>query len=174
MAEQLCGKEASSERLSRKGGGRPHKYAEPSRPVTVTLPESTLLGLQQIDPDRGKAIVKLTSAALRNRSGAKPCVEIVEMATGTGLVIVGPCQSLRQISFLHLVEVAPARYLLAMNSGHDFKNLEIELSDILEDLPADEDTERQTLTELLRHIRDIRKSGRVRMAEILFVNLAAR
>ena len=47
------------------GGGRPPKFDEPSRPITLTLPESTLEGLRQIDADRGQAVVKLTRGALR-------------------------------------------------------------------------------------------------------------
>lgn len=153
----------------RRSSGRPPKYGEPSRPVTVTLPDSTLKGLERIDADRGKAIVKLTRAAVR--SGDRPLVEVIEVAEGTGLVIVGPSQTLRRVPFLHLVEVAPARYLLAMDRGSDFRALEIELADLLDDLSGPEDTERPLLQELLAHIRRIRKSGGMRMAEILLAKL---
>ena len=155
--------------LPRRGSGRPPKYGEPSRPVTVTLPDSTLKGLERIDPDRGKAIVKLARAAVS--SGERPLVEVVEVGAGTGLVIVGPSQILRKIPFLHLVEVAPARYLLAMDRGNDFRALEIELADLVDDLSAEEAGERALVLELLAHIRRIRKSGGMRMAEILLAKL---
>jgi len=45
-------------------GGRPRKFAEPSRPITITLPEKTLRSLERIDTDRGRAIVKVTERAL--------------------------------------------------------------------------------------------------------------
>ncbi len=152
-------------------GGRPRKFTEPSRPITLTLPESTLRELQHIDPDRGHAIVKLTKRVLRGERGAQPLVEIVEMATDTGLVVIGPSRALRQISFLHLIEVAPARYLLALDPGHDFKALEIAIHDLLDDVPECEKRERELVMQLLEHIRKLRKTERVSMAEILFVKL---
>jgi hypothetical protein len=155
----------------KKGGGRPRKFAEPSRPVTLTLPDSTLRELQHIDPDRGQAIVKLTKRVLRSEGSAQSPVEIVEVAKDTGLVVIGPSRALRKIPFLHLVEVAPARYLLALDSGHDFRTLEIAISDVLDDLPEGETRERELVMQLLEHIRRLRKTERVSMAKILFVKL---
>jgi hypothetical protein len=158
----------------KKGGGRPRKFAEPSRPITLTLPESTLRELQDIDPDRGQAIVKLTKSVLRSDGAAQSLVEIVEMVADTGLVVIGPSRALRQISFLHLIEVAPARYLLALDPGHDFRTLEIAISDVLDDLPKGETREQQLIVQLLEHIRRLRKTERVSMAKILFVKLEDR
>jgi hypothetical protein len=153
-------------------GGRPRKYQGPSRPVTLTLPESTLEGLKQVHPDRGQAIVKLTEAAMRTGSTPQPQVEIVKMADNTGLVVVGPSRVLREIPFLHLVEVAPARFLLALDPGHDYRSLELALRDQLDDVPDSDDRERGLITLLLDRITNLRKSARMRMAEILFVELA--
>jgi hypothetical protein len=152
-------------------GGRPPKYDEPSRPVTLTLPESTLDGLRLIDSDRGQAIVKLTQNALRSVGADQPQVEIMEMAANIGLLIIGPSAALRRIPFLHLVEVAPARFLLAMDPGNDFKNLELAIHDVLEDVPHEDHRERELIAQLLSHIRSVRKNEKVRMAEILFVNI---
>ena len=162
----------TSQHMNRKnGGGRPRKFAEPSRPITLMLPESTLRELQHIDPDRGHAIVKLTKRVLRSDGASQPLVEIVEMASDTGLVVIGPSRVLRQISFLHLIEVAPARYLLALDPGHDFRTLEIAINDVLDDVPEHEKRERELVLQLLEHIRKLRKTERVSMAEILFVKL---
>ena len=156
--------------LNRKGsGGRPPKFGESSRPITVTLPESTLRDLHHIDPDRARAIVKLTKSALRTNGASQPLVEIVELAADTGLVVIGPSRVLRQISFLHLVEVAPARYILALDPGYDFKSLEIAINDVLDDVAESEERERKLITQLLEHIKRLRKAARVSMAEILFV-----
>jgi hypothetical protein len=158
---------------SNKGaGGRPRKYQGPSRPVTLTLPESTLDGLKQVHPDRGQAIVKLTEAAMRTNAPSQPQVEVVQMADNTGLLVVGPSTVLRSIPFLHLVEVAPARFLLAMDPGHDYRSLELALRDELEDVPESDERERGLITQLLERITHLRKSARMRMAEILFVELA--
>lgn len=152
-------------------GGRPPKYSGPSRPITVTLPETTLKGLESIHPDRGQAIVKLTESALRVGPGAPPLVEIVEMAANTGLLLVGPSKVLRRIPFLHLVEVAPARYLMALDSGNDFKNLELAIHDLLEDVAEEDLGERELIRQLLDKIKLVRKSERASVAEILFVKL---
>lgn len=151
-------------------GGRPPKFDQPSRPITVTLPESTLEGLQQIHPDRGQAIVKLTAAALSQGKSSRPLVEIVDVAVKTGVLIIGPCAPLREIPFLHLVEVAPGRFLLALTPGNDFKNLEIAIHDILEDLPKGDARNRELIHQLLASIRSLRKAEKVSMAEILLVS----
>ena len=52
-----------------------------------------------------------------------------------GIIVAGPGKALSHISFLHLVEVAPARYLLALDSGYDFNKFEIALTDVLDDVP---------------------------------------
>jgi hypothetical protein len=165
--------EAGPSQANRKStGGRPPKFSGPSRPVTLTLPESTLEGLKQIHADRGQAIVKLTEAALRSGATAHSHVEIVQMADNTGLLVVGPSEVLRRIPFLHLVEVAPARFVMAMDPGHDFRALELALRDALEDVPETDGREREVVTQLLEQISVLRKSARMRMAEILFVELA--
>ncbi len=45
-------------------GGRPAKFDEPRRPVTVTLPVRILTQLAEIDADRARAIVKAVEAVL--------------------------------------------------------------------------------------------------------------
>lgn len=160
--------------MPKNSGGRPPKFDEPSRPVTLTLPDSTLEGLKLIDSDRSQAIVKLTQAALRQGRSDQPLVEIVEMAANTGLIVTGPSPSLRRIPFLHLVEVAPARFVMAMDPGNDFMTLEIAIRDSLDDVPKEDVRERELLTQLLDNIKTLRKGERVRMAEILFVKLGGK
>lgn len=163
----------TNERLAgKKGSGRPPKFDEPSRPVTLTLPESTLRELEHVDPDRGRAIVKLTKSALGNEGAAPPLVEILEMTANTGLIVIGRSDALRQIPFLHAVEVAPGRYLLALDSGHDFKSLEIAINDVLEAAPEHEKRERELIVQLLQHIKRLRKTERLSMAQILFARSA--
>jgi hypothetical protein len=108
---------------------------------------------------------------VRSNGATQPLVEIVEMAANTGLVVIGSSVALRRIPFLHLVEVAPTRYLLALDRGHDFKSLEIAISDVLDDVPEDQKRERDLIVQLLEHIKGLRRTERVRMAQILFVTL---
>ena len=50
-------------------GGRPAKFDEPSRPVTITLPDRILERLEEIDGDRAKAVVKAVEAVLAGGPG---------------------------------------------------------------------------------------------------------
>lgn len=162
-----------TQKQRKKSGGRPPKFDEPSRPVTLTLPERTLHELRQVDADPGRAIVKLATWALQNGGKHEPLVEIVKSSDEVGIIVIGPCLALTQIPFLHLVEVGPARYLLALDSGHDFKALEIAIRDIVEDLPPTDTRERHLLGQLLERMKHLRKSDAISRAEILFARSSA-
>ena len=152
-------------------GGRPRKYSEPSRPVTVTLPESTLQALHRVSPDRGLAIVKIAQSVASPDNRSYPPVSIVSIGDDMGLIIVGPSTTLREIPFVRLVEVAPLRYIIALERARGFSDLEIALNDALEDLTETEVQEIAIVRELLLHIKELRKAAQVSMAEIVLVSL---
>jgi hypothetical protein len=151
-------------------GGRPPKYNEPSRPITVTLPESTLKQLERVAEDRGQAIVKAVNHLFAEPHHRK-CVEIVGVGAKSGLVVIGSCAQLAKIPFLHLVEVAPARFLLAIDPGQDFAALELALHDLLDSQEQVPREEVQIIQELLATIRQLRRDQRTSQAEILLVKL---
>jgi hypothetical protein len=88
--------------------GRPRKFKEPSRPVTVTLPERTLDRLERIDSDRARAIVKAVDGAVEDEQGALRRVDVIEMAPGTGLLVVPATRTLAKIPWLKMIEISPA------------------------------------------------------------------
>lgn len=154
----------------RKGqGGRPPKFAESRRAVTVTLPDRTLKSLERVSADRARAIVKCVDAVVRGNAGAPPDVELVEVMSGKALIIVGPCQALGRIEWLKLVEIAPARYLIMLPSGKPIECLEVEIQDILDGLgPDDED---RPLLERLREVMVTQRRRRtVSKAELILVD----
>ena len=76
--------------MKKPAGGRPPKFREARRPVTVTLPERVLKTLEAVNPDRALAIVKCVDAvAGKGEHAAKP-VELVEVLPGKALIVVGP------------------------------------------------------------------------------------
>lgn len=156
---------------NKKTVGRPRKYAEPSSPVTLTLPHNTLDRLRLIDEDCAQAIVKLTNSAMEQKRLASQSVEIVKMADNTGLIVIGHCPPLKRIPFLELIEVAPGRFLLALKDGEPFSALEIAIQDVLDDLPSKTGKDHDLLTDLLENVRNLRRAQRVSTAEILFVKL---
>ena len=151
-----------------KGGRRP-KFAEPRRPITVTLPERTLRRLEEVDPDRARAIVRLGDHQCLQREPSSADVEVVEIAPGSGIILVGPMRALGRIVPLQLVEVAPRRFLLTIPSGTAIESLEMELLDIMESLPANEEAERPGLEKLRLIINQQRKKKAVSKREFLLI-----
>jgi len=158
--------------LSRKsGGGRPPKFREPRQPVTMTLPERILNQLAEIDPDRACAVVKVTEAVMGTGMAQFRSVELIEMAPGQSLIVVGPSKTLRKIPWLKLIEIARARYLLTVPSGMSIEALEVALRDLIPN-PELQKNERENaiLKELLNVIGHQRRARRLSKAEILIVD----
>jgi hypothetical protein len=149
--------------------GRPRKFRGPRRPVTVTLPETTLARLAAIDEDRARAIVKVTDMALATSGKDVKQVEVVEVTSGLGIILVGPCQSLQKIKGLRLVEVAPMRFLVVIPTGTTIDAVELAITDLLDDT-RHEALEHSTLVQLRDLIRNLRRQSLFSKAEILFVD----
>ena len=160
-------KQATSQRGT---GGRPPKFREPSGPITVTLPDSTLEKLRTIDGDRAKAIVKAVDA-LAGEGDSSPHAEVIEMAPGTGIVVVPYNRSLAKIPWLKMVEVAPMRYVLAITPGTPIEKVEVALIDLVEEAKLSAPEEVQMLETLRTKIGELRRGEKISMAEILFVSL---
>ena len=149
--------------------GRPPKFQEPRRPVTVTLPENTLAQLAAIDPDRAKAIVKATKAAMPLNEKRRYPVELVEVLPGKSIIVIGPSRYLKKIRWLRMVELAPLRFLLAIPSGTAVDALELAIIDLLQDLKRHEDGERSLLEALKDLMHNLRVQNKLSKAELLFV-----
>ena len=155
------------------GSGRPPKFREPRHPVTMTLPERILDQLAEIDPDRTCAVVKVTEAVAGTKSGRFKPVELVEMAPGKSLIVVGPSKVLRQIPWLKLIEIARARYLLTVPSGTPVEALEVALTDLSRNPELQKnDHENTVLRELLNLIGHQRRTKHMSKAEILIIDTA--
>ncbi|MFM7182195.1 MAG: hypothetical protein ACKO2G_12125 [Verrucomicrobiales bacterium] len=90
----------TGETTPRGKGGRPRKFGVPSHPVTITLPESTLRALAEIDPDRATAIVRLAGAAQSDAASPSRLARIVEIGKDRAVVIVASSSTLRNIAIL--------------------------------------------------------------------------
>lgn len=156
-------------------GGRPPKFAEASKPVTVTLPISILERLSQIDGDRAKAIVKATLSALGDtKTSPNLFVHELPINAGENLLVVADNRFLRQIPWLTLIEVAPGRYLLSLKGGVSLEKLEVTLGDFIDD-PADATPcELEQLRHLLDCLRTPRRNRGVRTEEILVISKTPR
>lgn len=149
--------------------GRPPKFQERGRPVTVTLPERTLARLAALDSDRSRAIVKATDAAVPPDPEAATLPELVEVAPGVSVILVGPSRYLRKISWLRLMEIAPSRYLLVVPSGTSIDSLELAVIDLLEGADGDP-YETLVLQRLRTLIASLRRGSELSKAELLLIN----
>ncbi|MBI2568279.1 MAG: hypothetical protein HYV63_14740 [Candidatus Schekmanbacteria bacterium] len=152
--------------------GRPPKFDEPRRPVTVTLPERTIQQLARVHPDRARAIALLAENAAGAPERAAHGVELVRFAPDSALILVGKSPTLAGIDGLRLVEVIPDRYLLVVPSGASAESLELALHDALNELPADADPgERAILEELARLMGHGRRQSAMSKGELLIIAL---
>ena len=137
----------------------------------MTLPKRILDQLATIYPDRTRAVVKVTEAvAGANKDRFKP-LELIEMAPGKCLIVVGPSKVLRESSLLNLIEIAPARYLVTVASGTSVEALEIALRDAIHHLESEKNgLEDRILHELLELISHQRRSRNLSKAEILIID----
>ncbi|MCX6353313.1 MAG: hypothetical protein NTZ78_00240 [Candidatus Aureabacteria bacterium] len=152
-----------------KKAGRPPKFQEARRPVTVTLPMRVLEILNTIDPDRARAIAKLAAAAGRGLRDGKP-VEIVEVAPHRGLIVVKESKVLRSIDGLRLIEIAPARFLITLKASLSVESLEVQIHDWLEEGNGNPE-EVALLKELFDQLRHHRRRKAVSKEELLIINM---
>lgn len=154
----------------RRGAGRPSKFNEPSRPVTVTLPERTLERLNEIDADRARAIVKAVDQVREGGERTEPSVDVIETTPGTACLLISRSRSLATIPWLKLIEVSSSRYLLAIESGTAIEKVEVALRDLIERAEKDWPNELGVLEELRAKFTDMRRNERFRKSEILLVS----
>lgn len=159
----------------RNKGGRPAKFGEPSRPVTVTLPLRILDALGTIDTDRAKAIVKSVEAVLCPSPSDSPApAPILELPINDeeSLLSVSDSRLLRRIPWLTLIEVAPGRHLISLKAGTPLEKLEVTLGDIL-DAPGDATpAETDFIAQLLDCLRTPRRNRALRHEAILIIRSA--
>jgi hypothetical protein len=156
-----------NKRPKRKAGGRPPKFNEPRRPITVTLPYRTLRQLSALEPDRARAIVKVTNAVVGTSDSGPKQVELLEIAPGKAVIVVGPCASLERIFWLKLAQISVGRFLLMLPSGTAIDSLEVAIHDLLGGARALDDRERSLLEELRGTLAALRRRKKVTKAEII-------
>ena len=152
-------------------GGRPPKFREASKPITVTLPERVLKKLESVSPDRAKAIVKCVEAVTGEGDHAIEPVELLEVLPGKALIVVGPSRTLLQTEWLRLVEISPARYILVLPSGTPVEALEVATQDLMDNLGPEDEGDRRILTELRALLAHQRRRKTVSKAEIVFIDV---
>ena len=142
----------SADEVVRPRRGRPRKFAEPSRAVTLTLPERLLAALGAVDADLSRAVVRIAQSALAKRK--HPPAELAAFGR-RAVIVVNPSRTLEQRTGVVLVPLSDGRALISFDEELTPARLELRIQDVLED-PALTAEDRG----IFEGIREILKSAR--------------
>ena len=154
---------------SKKTVGRPRKFEEPSRPVTVTLPASVLRKLALLNEDRARAIAQAVEGAVADETAATCPLQLVEVFKNQSLITISDCPALDCVTWLRRVKIAPGRYLLAIPPGMPTESLEVALVDLLDEKQRLSDTEFEVIRRLRECLAFNRRRNRMVKGELIFI-----
>lgn len=136
----------------RRPRGRPRKFDEPTRVVSLTLPEWAIERLAQTHADLGRAVIGLLG---QKASGpARPAAELVIFGNHA-VISVRPTPSLERRLGVQLVPQPDGRALLAFDAPRAISDLELSIGDALDDdsLSRDDRAVYDSLRSILREAR---------------------
>ena len=136
--------------------GRPRKFAQPSRAITLTLPERVIEALGAVDGDLGRAIVRLAQPEVGKRP--HPAAEIAAFGR-RAVIVVNPSRTLEERTGIELLHLPDGRALIAFDQAHSVADLELVIADTLEDvrLPAADRAVFAAIGTILRNARRSRE-----------------
>lgn len=173
VAEDASGKLAAAGpalTLFRRTRGRPRKFSEPSRTITLTLPESVLEMLAGLHTDVSQAIVRLARrSAPRLQRKAADLLVFGQRA----VITIRPTPSLELRAGVQLVPLPDGRALISFEEPTSLAALQLSLSDALED-PRMKAADRAVYENLLDILREARRSQDVRLEQRHIIVIEAR
>lgn len=148
--------------------GRKPKFQEPSSSITITLPDRILQQLNMIDTDRAKGIVKCVENTLSTDNDNK--LKILKISESEGLLTIGPCNILKNIPYLKLIEISPLHYIISKPVGTTFEMIEIAIIDLIEKVGDDQAEEKEILVNIRNHLKSHREKDTLQTREIILLN----
>jgi len=149
--------------------GRPRKFSRPSRTVTLTLPDDVIERLGAIDPDLGRAVVRI---AMSHEPQAAASVVDVATFGGRAVILVPPARRLAALPGVELVPIADGRMLIALEEPLSEEAFELLVRDALEDGSL-KGPDRELFANLARVLREARVETRVTLRRILVLRARA-
>jgi hypothetical protein len=137
-----------------RGRGRPRQFAGPSRAVTIRLPESVLSALASVHHDISSAVVHLTERRLGKN--LHPLAELSVFGRNA-VITIRPTPSLERRTGVQLVPLPDGRALISFAQAKTIPELELALSDALDDPGLSED-DREVFAAIVRILKDARRS----------------
>lgn len=141
----------------RRGRGRPRKFDEPTRVVSLTLPESVIGSLSRLHQDLGHAVAGLIQG--RSTPTERPAAELVTFGH-RAVISVRPSRALERQLQVSLVPLPDGRALIAFDTPQSVAELELRIHDALEDGLIDAE-DRPTFEGIRAILRDARRSEEV-------------
>ena len=132
--------------------GRPRKFGEPSRAVTLTLPENVIAALERVDHDLSRAVVRVTQPEMTKQP--HPAAELVRFGR-LAVIVVNPTRTLERRTGVILVPLSDGRALIAFDESITPARLELKIQDELDDraLPPEDARIFEDIRDLLREAR---------------------
>jgi hypothetical protein len=133
--------------------GRPRKFAQPSRAVTLTLPERVIETLESIDRDLSRAVVRVAKPRRDGQSRA-PAAELVTFGR-RAVIVVNPTRTLEQRTGVVLIPFPDGRALISFDASMTPARLELMIQDALDehDLPEEDGRVFESIRDVLREAR---------------------
>jgi hypothetical protein len=149
--------------------GRPRKFAQPSRAVTLTLPEIVIDALEAVDSDLSRAVVRLAQPEAAKRP--HPPAELVTFGR-RAVIVVNPTKTLEQRTGVVLVPFSDGRALISFDNSMTPARLELLIQDALDDhdLPEEDGRVFESIRDVLKETRRSTKVD-VRQKHIMVLEL---
>jgi hypothetical protein len=156
--------------LLRRTRGRPRKFAEPSRTLTLTLPESVLTTLSAIHADVSQAIVQLA-----RRPSRRPKTRAADLLVygQRAVITIRPTPSLELRAGVQLVPLPDGRALISLEAATSLAALQLSLTDALDDERLN-GADRGVYEHLRDILREARRSADVTLQHRHIIVLEAR
>ncbi|WP_396624739.1 hypothetical protein [Luteitalea sp.] len=154
----------------RRGRGRPRKFDEPTRVVSLTLPEWVIGSLAKLHQDLGHAVAGLIQD--RPAPVDRPPAELVTFGH-RAVITVRPSRALERRLGIALVPLPDGRALIAFDTPQSVAELELRIHDALEDGGIDAE-DRPTFEGIRAILRDARRSDDVLLVPRNIIVLEAR
>ena len=141
--------------------GRPRKFTAPARPVTITLPEHVLTALSTLDPDLGRAVVRLAQPLLGDRP--HPPAELATFGRHS-VIVVNPSRTLEKRTGIELIHLPDGRALISFDRSKTIPGLELVIADALED-PALPPKDREVFGAVAAILKSARRAANIELLQ---------
>jgi hypothetical protein len=146
-----------------RGRGRPPKFGRAAQLVALTLPRDVVEWLQRIHPDLACAIVSLferTASRPVRELPTAPEVELLHVSERSALIVVD-ARTFVDLPNVSTIPLSDGRAFLALNPGSGMADLELTVTDRLEELRTDS-PERERLVAFQQQLRAWRRDPALR------------